>query len=203
MPEKDWLMILDSEAEQAGDQLEQAFRRLIKKIKKEHALKEFLITTDNHKIIYVMEIGPMIFMPKNWITMLEKVWLMILDLEVELVGDLSELAFHKLIWKNKINKKDHHREYLITTDNHKISYAMETGLMIFMPKNWITMPEKGLQMILDSEAEPAGDQLELVSLKLINKIKKEHALKEFHTITDSLKTIYAMEIGPMIFMQKN
>ena len=196
-------MILDSEAEQAGDQLEQAFRRLIKKIKKEHALKEFLITTDNHKIIYVMEIGPMIFMPKNWITMLEKVWLMILDLEVELVGDLSELAFHKLIWKNKINKKDHHREYLITTDNHKISYAMETGLMIFMPKNWITMPEKGLQMILDSEAEPAGDQLELVSLKLINKIKKEHALKEFHTITDSLKTIYAMEIGPMIFMQKN
>ena len=196
-------MILDSEAEQAGDQLEQAFRRLIKKIKKEHALKEFLITTDNHKIIYVMEIGPMIFMPKNWITMLEKVWLMILDLEVELVGDLSELAFHKLIWKNKINKKDHHREFLITTDNHKISYAMETGLMIFMPKNWITMPEKGLQMILDSEAEPAGDQLELVSLKLINKIKKEHALKEFHTITDSLKTIYAMEIGPMIYMQKN
>jgi hypothetical protein len=65
------------------------------------------------------------------------------------------------------------------------------------------MPEKGLQMILDSEAEPAGDQLELVSLKLINKIKKEHALKEFHTITDSLKTIYAMEIGPMIYMQKN
>ena len=58
-------MILDSEAEPAGDQLEQAFRRLIKKIKKEHALKEFLITTDNHKIIYVMEIGPMIFMPKN------------------------------------------------------------------------------------------------------------------------------------------
>ena len=101
--------------------------------------------------------------------MLEKVWLMILDLEVELVGDLSELAFHKLIWKNKINKKDHHREFLITTDNHKISYAMETGLMIFMPKNWITMPEKGLQMILDSEAEPAGDQLELVSQKMKEK----------------------------------
>jgi hypothetical protein len=30
------------------------------------------MTINNHKTIYVMEIGPMIYMLKNWITMLEK-----------------------------------------------------------------------------------------------------------------------------------
>ena len=72
MLEKDLQMILDLEAEQVGDLLEQVSLKQIYKTREKHVLKEFLMTINNHKTIYVMEIGPMIYMLKNWITMLEK-----------------------------------------------------------------------------------------------------------------------------------
>jgi len=62
------------------------------------------------------------------------------------------------------------------------------------------MLEKVLLMILDSEAEPAGDQLEIVFHKLNQKYYWEIA---FHTIGVSLKIISAMEIIKMIYMLKN
>jgi hypothetical protein len=65
--------------------------------------------------------------------MLEKVLLMILDLEAEQAGDQSELVSLKLI--KKLLWKIVFLELLITINNHKISYAMGIGLMIFMLRN--------------------------------------------------------------------
>jgi hypothetical protein len=58
-------MILDSEAEQVGDQSEQVSLKLIYKIKKKHAFKESHIIMDSHKTTCAMETGLMIFMQKN------------------------------------------------------------------------------------------------------------------------------------------
>jgi hypothetical protein len=65
--------------------------------------------------------------------MLEKVLLMILDLEAEQAGDQLELVSLKLI--KKLLWKIVFLELLITINNHKISYAMGIGLMIFMLRN--------------------------------------------------------------------
>jgi hypothetical protein len=43
-------------------------------------------------------------------------------------------------------------------DNHKIISVMETIKTIFMLKSWTITLVKDSQMILDSEAEQAGDQ---------------------------------------------
>ena len=55
-------------------------------------------------------------------------------------------------------------------------------------------------MILDLEAEQAGDQLEIVFLKQNQKFYWKTA---FHTIGVSHKIISAMEISRMIYMPRN
>jgi hypothetical protein len=55
-------MILDSEAEPVGDQLELVFHKLTKKFLKKIV---YLIIINNHKISCVMETGLMIFMQKS------------------------------------------------------------------------------------------------------------------------------------------
>ena len=80
---KDLQMILDSEAEQAGDQLEVVSHNRAKKIYWKAA---FHIIGDKQVIIFVMETKKMIYMLKNWIITLGKDSQMILDSEAEQAG---------------------------------------------------------------------------------------------------------------------
>ena len=81
---KDLQMILDSEAEQAGDQLEIVS---LSRAKNFYWKAAFHIIGDKQVIIFVMEIKKMIYMLKNWIITLGKDSQTILDSEAELAGD--------------------------------------------------------------------------------------------------------------------
>ena len=81
---KDLQMILDSEAEQVGDQLEIVSHNRAKNFYWKAA---FHIIGDKQVIIFVMEITKMIYMLKNWIITLGKDSQTILDSEAEQAGD--------------------------------------------------------------------------------------------------------------------
>ena len=116
---------------------------------------------DNHKIISVTETIKTIYMLKNWTITLVKDLQMILDSEAELAGDQLETASHNK--EIRFHRKKEAAEFLIIMDNHKIISVMETIKTIFMLKSWTITLVKDSQMILDSEAELAGDQLEKAS----------------------------------------
>ena len=111
---------------------------------------------DNHKIISVTETIKTTYMLKNWTITLVKDLQMTSDSEAELAGDQLETASHNK--EIRFHRKKEAAEFLIIMDNHKIISVTETIKTIFMLKSWTIMLVKDSQMILDLEAELAGDQ---------------------------------------------
>ena len=153
---------------------------------------------DNHKIISVTETIKTIYMLKNWTITLVKDLQMTSDSEAELAGDQLETASHNK--EIRFHRKKEAAEFLIIMDNHKIISVMETIKTIFMLKSWTITLVKDSQMILDLEAEQAGDQLETVSH---NKEIRFYWKAAFHIIGDKQVIIFVMEITKTIFMLKN
>ena len=108
---------------------------------------------DKQVIIFVTEIIKMIFMLKSWTITPEKDSQMISDSEAEQAGDQLETVSHnkeiRFYWKAAFH---------MFGDKQVIIFVTEITKMIFMLKSWIITLVKDSQMILDSEAEQAGDQ---------------------------------------------
>jgi len=153
---------------------------------------------DNHKIISVTETIKTTYMLKNWTITLVKDLQMTSDSEAELAGDQLETASHnkeiRFHWKKKAAK------FHMIGDKQVIIFVTEITKMIYMLKSWIITLVKDSQMILDSEAEQAGDQSETV---FHNKEIRFYWKAAFHTIGDKLVIIFVTEITKMIFMLKN
>ena len=153
-------MILDSEAELAGDQLETASHNKEIRFHRKKEAAEFLIIMDNHKIISVMETIKTIFMLKSWTITLVKDSQMILDSEAEQVGDQSEAVFHKpqikLLQETVYHTITHPTEKVIT-------YVTEIDSMIWN-QNWVQILMITLSKTMDSELRWTGDNLDILKL---------------------------------------
>ena len=157
MPVMDLQMILDSEAEPVGDQLEIVSHNRAPRF---YWKAVYHIIGDKQVIISVMEITKRICMLRSWIIMLEKDSQMILDSEAEQAGDQSETVFHKHQIKLLLEIVYH----IITHPTEKVTtYVTETDSMIWNQKRLLILMMQSSKT-MDSEVRLTGDKADMLKL---------------------------------------